>query len=331
MSRGARYGRYVDGPDPLAPPVDLGEALAAIGEDVMAGTSPQRALREYLRRGSDARPGLDDLGRRIAARRRELLRTHRLDGTLAQARELLDKAVLAERKQLARDLDDDARFAEMRMANLPPSTAAAVRELADYAWRSSDAREAFEQIKDLLGREVLEQRFQGMKQALAGATDADKQAIQGMLNDLNDLLEKRQRGEDTPQDFAEFMAEHGEHFPENPANLDELIDSLAQRAAAASRLRNSLSPEQRAELDQLAMEAFGSPELMESLAKMDSSLRSLRPGQEWVARSILTAPNRSGWATGRARCRTSRTWTRSPSSSPRSIRGRICRMSTWTR
>lgn len=128
---------------------------------------------------------------------------------------------------------------------------------------------------------MLEQRFQGMKQALAGATDADKQAIQGMLNDLNDLLEKRQRGEDTPQDFAEFMAEHGEHFPENPANLDELIDSLAQRAAAASRLRNSLSPEQRAELDQLAMEAFGSPELMESLAKMDSSLRSLRPGQEW--------------------------------------------------
>ena len=47
----SRYGRYVDGPDPLAPPVDLAEALDAIGEDVMAGSSPERAIREFLRRG----------------------------------------------------------------------------------------------------------------------------------------------------------------------------------------------------------------------------------------------------------------------------------------
>ena len=36
-----RYGRYDGGPDPLAPPVDLAEALDAIGEDVMAGSSPE--------------------------------------------------------------------------------------------------------------------------------------------------------------------------------------------------------------------------------------------------------------------------------------------------
>ncbi len=35
--RASRYGRYDGGPDPLAPPVDLSEALDAIGEDVMAG------------------------------------------------------------------------------------------------------------------------------------------------------------------------------------------------------------------------------------------------------------------------------------------------------
>ena len=34
---GSRYGRYDGGPDPLAPPVDLAEALDAIGEDVFAG------------------------------------------------------------------------------------------------------------------------------------------------------------------------------------------------------------------------------------------------------------------------------------------------------
>ena len=65
-NRASRYGRYAGGPDPLAPPVDLSEALAAIGDDVMAGYSPERALREYLRRGSAGREGLDDLARRPA-------------------------------------------------------------------------------------------------------------------------------------------------------------------------------------------------------------------------------------------------------------------------
>ena len=64
--RASRYGRYDGGPDPLAPPVDLSEALDAIGEDVMAGYSPERALREFLRRGGRDQQGLDDLARRIA-------------------------------------------------------------------------------------------------------------------------------------------------------------------------------------------------------------------------------------------------------------------------
>ncbi|MDO5710487.1 MAG: VWA domain-containing protein [Micrococcales bacterium] len=277
----ARYGPYAGGPDPLAPPVDLGPALAAIGQDVMAGTSPQRAMREFLRRGGHDQRGLDDLGRQVAARRRELLRKHRLDGTLGQVRELLDRAVVAERKQLARDLDDDARFAEMRIEGLPGSTAAAVRELSDYPWRSSQAREAYEQIKDLLGREVLDQRFAGMKQALQGASAADRAAVQDMLGDLNALLEAHRSGQNTDKQFEEFMAAHGDFFPEKPTSVEELIDALAQRAAAASRFRNSLTPAQREELDQLTQQAFGSPELMGALAQMDENLRALRPGEQW--------------------------------------------------
>src|SRR6201995_727032 len=102
--RGSRYGRYAGG-DPLAPPVDLSEALDAIGQDVMAGYSPERAMREFLRRGGRDQRGLDDLARRVAQRRRELLQRHNLDGTLDEVRELLDKAVLEERKQLARDVE----------------------------------------------------------------------------------------------------------------------------------------------------------------------------------------------------------------------------------
>jgi uncharacterized protein with von Willebrand factor type A (vWA) domain len=44
---------------------------------------------------------------------------------------------------------------------------------------------------------------------------------------------------------------------------------------------NSMSPEQREELMQLSAQAFGSPQLMESLARMDANLQALRPGEDW--------------------------------------------------
>lgn len=284
LTRAARYGKYVDGPDPLAPPVDLSEALDAIGNDVMAGSSPEQAMREFLRRGGSDRTGLDELARRVAERRRELAQKHNLDGTLREIKELLDRAVLAERKQLARDVEmdeGDRALAQMQLDALPASPAAAVSELNGYEWRSREARADFERIKDLLGREMLDQRFAGMKNALENATDADRAAINAMLTDLNALLDAHRRGEADQAQFDAFMAEHGDFFPENPGTIEELLDTLAQRAAAAQRMRNSLTPEQRRELDALAQEAFGSPELLDSLSALDDNLRSLRPGEDW--------------------------------------------------
>ncbi len=286
----SRYTAYDGGPDPLAPPVDIAEALDAIGEDVMAGYSPERAMREFLRRGPSTgsgqagRRGLDDLARRIAEKRRELTQRHNLDGTLQEVRELLDHAVLSERGQLARDIsmdDGDRALRELTLDNLPPSTAAAVNELSSYDWQSREARDDYERIKDLLGREMLDQRFAGMKQALENATDEDRAAVNEMLTDLNQLLSKHAAGQDTQQDFDDFMDRHGEFFPENPESVEELIDALAQRAAAAQRMMNSMTAEQRAELMSLAEQAFGSPALMQQLTELDANLQALRPGEDW--------------------------------------------------
>ena len=46
-----RYGPWQGGPDPLAPPYDVRQALDALGEEVLDGTSLRDALREMLRRG----------------------------------------------------------------------------------------------------------------------------------------------------------------------------------------------------------------------------------------------------------------------------------------
>ncbi|MCB0948774.1 MAG: VWA domain-containing protein [Mycobacterium sp.] len=298
MARSTRYSRYTGGPDPLAPPVDLREALEAIGQDVMEGTSPRRALSELLRRGSANIPGADRLAAEANRRRRELLQRNNLDGTLADIKKLLDEAVLAERKELARALDDDARFGELQLESLSSSPAKAVQELSEYDWRSAEAREKYEQIKDLLGRELLDQRFAGMKQALENATDEDRQRVNDMLDDLNDLLDKHAKGEDSPQDFEDFMAKHGQFFPENPKNVDELLDSLASRAAAAQRFRNSLSEQQRAELDALAQQAFGSPSLMNALSRLDGHLQAARPGEDWTGSQRFSGGDPLGMGEG---------------------------------
>jgi len=277
-----QYGPWHDGPDPLAPPVDLRDALDAIGQDVMDGRSPRSALDELMRRGTRNTSGLDELTRRLWQRRAQIQRRHNLDGTLQEVRELLEEAVSAEKSALFPDPSDDARFREAQLDALPSGTAAAVRELAEYDWRSEQAREAYEKIQDLLGRELMESRFQGMKQALENMRPEDTERIRQMMSDLNDLLLTHLRGEDTTEQFDEFMRRHGEFFPENPRNTEELIDALAARAAAAQRMMNSMSAEQRAELAELMAGAFGDPRLVEQVASLDANLRALRPGEDWT-------------------------------------------------
>ncbi|MDT8912670.1 VWA domain-containing protein [Amycolatopsis sp. PS_44_ISF1] len=281
---GYAYGPWHDGPDPLAPPADLRDALDEIGREVMAGSSPRSALEELLRRGTERTAGLDELSRRLWQRRSEIQRRHRLDGTLQEVQQLLSEALTAERRELFPDPDDDARFREAQLDALPPGTAAAVRELNEYDWRSSEGREKYGKIRDLLGRELLDSRFQGMKEALQNAGPEDVEQINRMLGDLNALLAAHAQGaDDIEERFAGFMNRHGEFFPENPRTVEELIDVLAARAAAAQRMMNSMSAEQRAELAELSRQAFGDPRLAQQLSALDAQLQSLRPGEDWTS------------------------------------------------
>ncbi len=285
-----RYGEWHGGRDPLEPPFDIREALDEIGDDVLSGESPADALRRLLQRGTDRLRGLDDLRRRVRERQRAARRRGRLDGTLERVKELLDQALSEERRTLFPDPSDAARLAEAELDALPNDPARAVRELSDYQWRSPEAREAYEQIQQLLRQEVLDSQFRGMKQALQNAQGGDSAAmeqIKDMLADLNEMLAADARGEHTQQQFDEFMAKHGQFFPDNPGDLDELIDSLARRAAAAARMMNSLTDEQREELANLMAGAMSDVGLASELDRLGQQLRSARPDLRWDGRERM--------------------------------------------
>jgi uncharacterized protein with von Willebrand factor type A (vWA) domain len=273
-----RYGAWRDGPDPLAPPYDVRAAVDEVGERVLEGESLRDVLRDLVRRGPQTGRGLDELRDRARRMRREALRRGNLDGAVTRAQQLLDQALAAERDALAGRTDDTARFQETVLDNLPRSTSRAVEELSSYSWASDEARGLYQQILDGLRREVVEQRFAGMKQAL---TDGDFAGVAQMVGDLNDLLAKHARGEDTDDAFQQFMEKHGHYFPDDPASIEELIDSLARQAAAAERLMRSLTPQQQEELSRLMDQALGDGPLRGRLGELTDNLRALRPQLNW--------------------------------------------------
>ena len=283
---GFRYGSWAGGRDPLEPPYDVASALDAIGESVLDGASPRQALRDLLRQGADGLRGLDDLRRQVAKRQRQARQKGQLDGTLQEVRELLEQALELERAALFPDPDDSARMAELELDTLPTDTARAVAALKPYDWRSPEARATFEQIDDLLRREVLDSQFKGMKDALQQADPAAMQAVKDMLSDLNAMLEADAKGQHTQEQFEAFMERHGEFFPSEPKDLAELVDDLARRAAAQQKLMDSLTPQQRQELGEL-MQGAMDLDLASQMAQLGDALRNARPDLPWGGRERM--------------------------------------------
>ncbi|HYK31985.1 MAG TPA: hypothetical protein VEV63_08485 [Streptosporangiaceae bacterium] len=278
---GYRYGEFHGGPDPLEPPYDVRGAVDALGDSILAGEDVGNALRDLIRRGMAGRRGLDDLLRQVRDRQRELRRSGRLDGILEQASALLDTAIGQERAELFPDPSDDARMREAELDAVSRDTATAIRQLANYEWRSQAAARTFEQLKDLLRREVLDSQFRGIKDAMSESNAEGMQQVKEMMAALTDMIEADARGEHTQQDFDAFMEQYGEFFPESPQNLDELIDSLVRRMSAAQRLLNSLTDEQRQELAGLMAQTLEDAGLAQEMARLAAALRERRPDVDW--------------------------------------------------
>jgi uncharacterized protein with von Willebrand factor type A (vWA) domain len=291
-----RFGAWHGGADPLESPYDIRQALDEIGDDVLNGADPRTALNRLLRQGTDGRDGLDSLRRKAREQAKRLRQENRLDGALEQARQLLEEAVEAERSALFPDPDDSARMAEAELDNLPRDTARAVQQLSDYHWRSDEARQKYEQIKQMLREDVLDAQFNGMRDALQNADPEQMKRIRDMMHALNEMLDADARGEHTDEDFAKFMAQYGDFFPENPQNLAELVDALARQAAAAQRLMNSLTPQQRAELADLMEQALGDAGLAEEMARLQQGLRSARPDLRWGGRERMQGADPTGYS-----------------------------------
>ena len=111
---------------------------------------------------------------------------------------------------------------------LPPDLAGQVQELQQYEFTSSEAREQFEELMDQLRQQLMQSYFNQMSGAMQDMSPRADAAHEGHARRAQpDLLEQRERGEDTQPAFEEFMQRYGDFFPENPQTLDELLEIMA--------------------------------------------------------------------------------------------------------
>jgi uncharacterized protein with von Willebrand factor type A (vWA) domain len=105
------------------------------------------------------------------------------------------------------------------------------------------------------------------------------QRMKDMLADLNQMLEQRERGEEP--DFKGFMDKYGDFFPGNPQTLDELLEQMAQSMAQMQQLLNSMTPEQRAQLQGLAQSLLEDLDLRWQVDELARNLQNAFPNMPW--------------------------------------------------
>jgi uncharacterized protein with von Willebrand factor type A (vWA) domain len=278
--RRVRYSRWDGSQDPFGPDLAASDLLEEMSDDILSGIGAEAAMQRLLRRGMQGRiTGLDALRARLRARREQQESALNLSGPLEAVRQQLQEIVERELTRLSFEPDDDARAREAFLDALPPDAPGRISELQDYRFRDAEAQAMFDRMMESLREQILGAHFRNMAEGLRSMGEEDLARFRDMLSDLNRMIEQRDRGE--PYDFEGFMQRHGDFFPENPRTLDELLEQMARRMAAMSRLLASMSAEQRAELQALSEQMLGDMDLAFEVDRLGSNLAELFPEMPW--------------------------------------------------
>ncbi len=307
-----RYSRW-DGTQ-VGFELDADSVLNEINDDLLYHGDLNAALRRLMNSGFDDRngdhiSGMKDLMEKLRQSRRERLEQYDLGGVYDDIAEQLRDVVDMERSSLdalqqasadsgdqrRKEVTDDA-VAERRMELdlLPPDLAGMVKELGEYDFTSSEARERFEELTQQLREQLAQRWFNQMAGAMSDVSPEALQRTKDMLAELNSMLEDRAAGREP--DFDGFMERFGDFFPEGPRDLDELLELMAQRMAAMQAMLNSMTPEQRAQLQGLSNQLLEDMDLQWQMDQLSSNLQQAFPDMGWNRRYDFEGQDPLGFA-----------------------------------
>ena len=293
-----RYSRW-DGTQGV-PDFDADDLLGAMADDLLSDGDLRSALQRLFRQGlrvpqGRPLPGLRDLLEQLRRRRQERFDRYNLDSSLEEIKRKLDQVIQTEREGIQRQLADardrvgreeispaaqrrlEQRAGERQetLARLPEDPAGRIRELQTYDFVDPEARRLFEELLRSLRQQMLQPLLGGMQEALQRMTPDDLRRLREMLQDLTRMLRERAEGGDP--DFRAFQSKWGQNFP-GVESLDELIEQMGRQLAQTQSLLQSMSPEQRRELEDMMRSLLLRDERLEAaLAQLGMLLGQVLP------------------------------------------------------
>lgn len=297
-----RYSRW-DGTQ-VGFELEADDILDQVTDDLLYHGDLNAALRRLMQSGMrDANgeriQGIREMLEKLRRRRRDELERHDLGGVYEDIAERLREVVDMERegleqaRQQAQQSGDQRRQdltnqstaeKDLQLSMMPPDLAGQVRELQNYDFESNEARERFEELMEELKQELLNTQFNQMMGSMGNVTPEQMQGMKDMFNALNRMLEQREAGEPIDPTFEEFMQQYGDYFPDNPQTLDELLENMAQQMAAMQAMLNSMTPEQRAQLQGLSEALMEDMDLKWQVDRLSANLQQAFPGAGWDRR-----------------------------------------------
>jgi uncharacterized protein with von Willebrand factor type A (vWA) domain len=279
--------------------LDADALLEEMTDDLLYHGDLNAALRRMMQQGFRDRQGRDVQGmremlERLREQRRQQLDRYDLGGVYEDIANRLDEIVDEERAGIDRRLDEAresgdkrredlldelAQERRMELDQLPPDLAGKVSDLQQYDWMDDDARQHFEELMEELKKQLLDSMFNQLHQGMSQMSPEELQRMKDMLAELNQMLEQRERGEEP--DFEGFMDRYGDFFPGNPQSLDELLEQMARSMAQMQQLLNSMSPEQRQQLQELANSLLDDMDLRWQVDQLGQNLRNAFPQMGW--------------------------------------------------
>jgi uncharacterized protein with von Willebrand factor type A (vWA) domain len=279
--------------------LDADALLEEMTDDLLYHGDLNAALRRMMQQGFTDRQGRDVQGmremlERLREQRREQLDRYDLGGVYEDIANRLDEIVDEERAGIDRRVDEAQQSGDKRreelldelaqerrfeLDQLPPDLAGKVSDLQQYDWMDDNARQKFEELMDELKKQLLDSMFNQLNEGMSQMSPEQLGRMKDMLAELNQMLEQRERGEEP--DFEGFMDRYGDFFPENPQTLDELLEQMARSMAQMQQLLNSMTPEQRAQLQEMANALLEDMDLQFQVNQLGQNLRNAFPQMGW--------------------------------------------------
>ena len=292
--------------------IDAESVLQELTDELLYHGDLNAALRNLMRDGmydkdGNRIEGLRDLMDRIKHRRQEIKESGDLGGVYSEIADALKDILDEERLTIENDLraaeqSGDERRAEnarnsamernFRLDMMPDDLAGMVREMEHYDFQSKDAQRRFDELVDKLRNQLLQQTVDNMSEAMRNMSPQDMERAREMMSALNDMIEKRDRGEDPG--FEKFMEQFGDFFPDDPQSLDELLEQMAKSMQQMQAMMNSMSPEQRQQLQELSQQLLGDAGLQQEMDRLGQNLQRLFPQQGWDRSQDFTGEDPMG-------------------------------------